>query len=144
MCRCRAASPYHIETRADARAALLDISRGVDPKAKREAARDLAQNQARSTFAAVAKEFLDDHVAGQKAAKQVRAIFKNVLIPVFGKRSITAISSDEAARCIKTIAKTRPYQARHAQACLSKLFSWAIGQHAYGLTVSPCADPPKI
>jgi hypothetical protein len=101
--------------------------KGVDPKVKREAARDLAQSQARSTFAAVANEFLADHVDGQRSASQVRAVFKNELLPVFGKRPITAISSEEAARCIKTIARTRPYQARHAQACYRSFLAGRSG-----------------
>jgi len=55
--------PYPLTTaREDARSMILDMSRGIDPKAKREAVREAEAQSARETFAAVAKEFLADHV----------------------------------------------------------------------------------
>lgn len=117
--------PYSLaDARHDARAAILDISRGIDPKAE--------------TFTALATEFLADHVSSLRSAREVEAAFKNELLPVFGKRSIGAISDAEIARLLKGIAKDRPYQARHIFAYLSKFFHWAIAQRSYGLKISPC------
>src|SRR5580704_2075473 len=102
--------PYSLaDARNDARAAILDISRGIDPKAKREAAQQAKAQAARETFAAVAKEFLADHVSGLRSAREVEAAFKSELFPVFGKRSITHISDADIARLLKAIAKNRPY-----------------------------------
>jgi hypothetical protein len=129
--------PYSLaDARNDARGAILDISRGIDPKAKREAARQAKTQAARETFAAVAKEFLTDHVSGLRSAREVEAAIRNELLPVFGKMPIAGISDADIARLLKGIAKTRPYMARHV---LSKFFRWATAQRCYGVTVSPCA-----
>jgi Arm DNA-binding domain len=78
--------PYSLaNARDDARAAILDISRGIDPKAKREAAEQAEVQSARETLAAVAKDFLADHVSGLRSAREVEAAFKNEILPVFGK-----------------------------------------------------------
>ena len=131
--------PYSLaNARDDARAAILDISRGIDPKAKREAAEQAEVQSARETLAAVAKDFLADHVSGLRSAREIEAAFKNEILPVFGNKPIGDVSDIDVARLIKTIAKDRPYQARHIFAYLSKLFRWAIAQRAYGLKISPC------
>jgi len=132
--------PYSLASaRDDARAAILDISRGIDPKAKREAAQQAKVTAAREMFTAVAKEFLADHVSGLRSAREVEAAFQNELFPVFGKKPIADISDADIARLLKGIAKSRPYMARHVFAYLSKFFRWAIAQRCYGATVSPCA-----
>ena len=132
--------PYSLaNARDDARAAILDISRGIDPKAKREAAQQAKAQAERETFAAVAKEFLADHVSGLRSSREVEAAFQNELFPVFGKKPIADISDADIARLLKAIAKTRPYMARHVFAYLSKFFRWANAQRCYGATVSPCA-----
>jgi integrase len=132
--------PYSLaNARDDARAAILDISRGIDPKAKREAARVADEQAARETFAAVAKDFLVDHVSSLRSAREVEAAFQNELIPILGKRQIAGISDADIARLLKAIAKNRPYMARHVFAYLSKFFRWAIAQRCYGIPASPCA-----
>jgi integrase len=132
--------PYPLSAaRDEARAALLDISRGIDPKAKREAAQQAEATAARETFAAVAKDFLADHVSKLRSAREVEAAFRNKLLPVLGKMPIAGISDAEIARLAKGVAKTSPYMARHVFAYLSKFFRWAIAQRCYGVTVSPCA-----
>lgn len=131
--------PYALsDARDDARAAVLDISRGIDPKAKRESAKQAEAQSLRETFAVVAKEFLADHVSSLRSAREVEAAFKNEILPVFGKKPIAEVSDVEIARMLKTVAKDRPYQARHLFAYLSKFFRWAIAQRSYGLTISPC------
>ena len=80
--------PYSLaDARHNARAAILDISRGIDPKAKREAAKEAETKVARETFAAVAQEFLADHVATLRSAHDVEAAFKNVLAFGYSARS---------------------------------------------------------
>lgn len=55
--------PYSLAAaREDARTAILNISRGIDPKAAREAAKEAEVQSARESFAAVAKDFLAEHV----------------------------------------------------------------------------------
>jgi integrase len=133
--------PYSLaDARVDARAAILDISRGIDPKAKREAAKEAEAKAARETFAAVAHEFLADHVAKLRSAHDVEAAFKNELIPILGERPVADVLDVEVTRLLKDVAKDRPYQARHLYAYLNKFYRWAIAQRVHGVTVSPCAD----
>lgn len=132
--------PYALaDARADARAAILDISRGIDPKAKREAAKEADVQAAKQTFGAVAKDFFEDHVAGLRSAAEVEAAFRREILPSFGKRPVASITDLEIAKLLKAVAKDRPYQARHLFAYLSKFYRWALAQRCYGLAASPCA-----
>lgn len=87
----------------------------------------------------MAAAFLADHVSRLRSARGIEAIFKNEILPVFGKRPITEISDADVARMLKAIAKTRPALGRNAQANLTKFFRWAVAQRCYGLAISPCA-----
>jgi hypothetical protein len=127
------------DLRGIARDMLLDMARGIGPRAKVIAAREARDQSARSTFAAVYKEFVQDHVSGLPSALGVKLVFEAEILPVFGNCPITAIQDFDVAKLVKAVAKTRPYRARHVFAHQSKLFHWAIAQRAYGLTVSPCA-----
>jgi len=132
--------PYPLTTaREDARSMILDMSRGIDPKAKREAVREAEAQSARETFAAVAKEFLADHVVKLRSAREVAAAFENELIPILGKKPVASVSDPDVTRLLKAVAKDRPYQARHLFAFLSKFYKWAFAQRIYGITASPCA-----
>jgi hypothetical protein len=54
----------HADLRDMARTMLLDLAKGIDPKAKALAAREGKEQSPRSTFAAVVADFLAHHVAG--------------------------------------------------------------------------------
>ena len=132
--------PYALsDARDDARAAILDISRGIDPKAKRKAAQAAASKQARETFGVIAEEFLADHVASLRTGKEIEAMFRKTLLPAFGARPIASITSAEIAALIKKIAKIYPHQAKRVHTYIAKLFTWMIEQGTYGLMTSPCA-----
>ncbi len=126
-----------------ARAMLLDMAQGVNPKAKRKAEQAAAAKSAKETFGAIAEEFLADHVAGLRTGREIEAIFRNTLLPAFGTRSVTSFNSDssraEIAHLIRGIAKARPAAAHRVFKNLSKFFNWTIEQGVYGLTISPCA-----
>jgi integrase len=126
--------------RNDQREALSDMVTGVDPREKRKAAARARVQEARSTFAAVAADYLLDHAAELRSRRDIEGAFKNHLLPAFGKRSITEISEQDCARLIKSIAKKHPTLAHHVRAYLSGFFSWALAQHVYGLTISPMVN----
>jgi hypothetical protein len=134
--------PYPLETaREDARAAILDMSRGIDPKAKREAAREAAEQTERERFAVATKDFIETHVTKLRSAGAVEAAFKSYLIPAMGKKTLSSITDDDVVAVIKsTLKKGRPYMARHLFAYLSKFFRWAIAQRCYGIKLSPCSE----
>jgi integrase len=104
-----------------------------------------------NTFERVAEDYIREHVATLESAAEVAATIRRELIPVWRQRAIADLSAQDAAQLIRAI-KTRgndpepgkrkrasggPWAARKAFAAGSHLFNWAIGQHAYGITVSP-------
>jgi integrase len=134
--------PYPLSAaRNDARADLLDICRGIDPKVKREAEREAAERAARETFAVAAKDFLAGHVAKLRSARDIEATFRKYLLPEFGKKPVANITDDDIVRLLKAVAKkSGPYMARNLCAYLSKFFRWAIAQRCYGVRFSPCTE----
>jgi hypothetical protein len=110
------------DLRDKAREMLLDMAKGIDPKAQARAAREAKEQSERSTFSNVAKDFLSDHVAGQRSARSIRQTFDAVILPVLGKLPITAITDQDIVRLIKPIAKVHQYRARNIFAYLHKMF----------------------
>jgi integrase len=132
--------PYPLATaREDARAMVLDMSRGIDPKAKlADQQREDATRQANS-FASVAETFIIKHVRGLKTGPEVEAAIRRELIPKWGPRPITEITRHDVAELIEGIADSgRKYAAHKTFNYVSKLFTWAIARHLYGLEMSPC------
>jgi integrase len=132
--------PYPLSTaREDARAMLLDMSRGVDPKSKQAAKeREDATRQANS-FASVAEAFIQKHVSGLKSGPEVETTIRRELIPKWGNRPIADITRRDVAELIEGIADSgRKYAAHKLFNYASKLFAWAIARHLYGLETSPC------
>ena len=80
------ALPYPLATaREDARAMILDMSRGVDPKAEDAAARIEESARQANSFAAVAEAFIVKHVRGLKTGAEVEATIRRELIPKWGR-----------------------------------------------------------
>ena len=113
--------------REDARAMILDMSRGVDPKAKDAAARIEESARHANSFAAVAEAFIVKHVRGLKTGHEVEATIRRELIPKWGLRPITAITRRDVVEIIGGVADSgRKYAAHKLFNYVSKLFSWAI------------------
>jgi integrase len=133
--------PYPLASaREDARSMVLDMSRGIDPKAKLATKqREDATRQANS-FASVAEKFIAKHVRKLRTGVDVEAAVRRELIGRWGRRPITEITRRDVVELVENIADSgRPYAAHKAFAYTSKLFAWATAQHIYGLETSPCA-----
>ncbi len=129
-----------LETAHDlARAALEDIVRGIDPKARQEARRREEERREKDTFAAVAAEFIKRHVATLERAREVEADFERELTPRWGKRPIGAITRRDVVELVEEVFdRGTPYMARHLLAHVRRLYNWAIAREIYGLEASPC------
>jgi integrase len=127
------------DARLRATAIIAACQIGKDPfEAERQAAAELAQ-QRRSTFEAVADEFIERHVRTLRSARRVEAIIRRELIPRFGKRPLADISRRDIVELLREVTTSgRPAVARQLKAWLSKFFNWAIAQDVYGLENSPC------
>jgi integrase len=159
------------DARAKARTWLADIGRGVDPAERIEAERR-AQDRARATtFAAVVEDYVRIEVLGsggearprQRGAVAITRALRDVLVPLFGARPITALTAGEIMPPIELIGRIgtdralvklgvrrklrrpgrkgrpSPEQARALFAFLKMVFAWAIDAGGFGLEHDPLA-----
>ncbi len=120
-----------------AREALGDISHGVDPKERQEAARKDTARQRANSFAAVAEDFIVRHVRKLRSGADVEASIRRELISRWGQKPISEITRRDVIEAIEAIADKRPATARKIFAHASKLFNWAAARSI--IESSPCA-----
>jgi integrase len=115
------------------------IARGVDPQIQEQRDKQAALRQQRTTFAAVAEDFIKDKLPGERKGREVELEIRREFLPRWGKRPIAEITAQDVRDVVKA-AKDRgaPYQAHNLLVLARRLFSWAIDQHVYGLEASPC------
>lgn len=123
------------------------IRQGVDPQqeAHRRAeevrrAVELQHSKQQSLFAAVAEDYLRRKVAGQRQARAVGRIVRNVLIPAWGDKSVADITRRDVVRLVEQIDDERgaPMYAQAAFGTARTLFNWVINRQIYDLDTSPC------
>jgi integrase len=125
--------------RRKAREWLETLRRGVDPREEEERQRVAKLRERRNTFAAVAEDFINDKLPGERKGREVERDIRREFLPRWGKLAITQVIDAHVREVVKA-AKDRgsPYQAHNLLTTARRLFSWAIDQRAYGLENSPC------
>jgi len=124
-------------TRARAWRDLID--QGIDPKAHEASQRREEIRKQQTTFGAVAEDFIERHVSGQRRGKDTAREIRNVLIGQWGDRPIAGIARQDVVSLIDAIARRpAPYLAHVVLGHIRSLFNWAINRGAYGLETSPC------
>jgi integrase len=136
--------PYPLATaREDARAMILDMARGVDPKVKAAAKQFEDAARQANIFSAVTEDFIKKHVRGLKTGPEVEAAIRRELVTRWGEKPITEITRRDVVETIEAIADSgRLGTARKIHAYVSKLFSWAIARSI--LEASPCVKPGAL
>jgi integrase len=137
---------YGALTLEQARAKAADwldlIRKGIDPAVAEENVRQAALKQQvqkkERSFAAVAEAFIEEKLPGERKGKEVEREIRNVFLPAWSAKPVDEITDLDVLSIIKTKKRTAPTQARNLLATVKRLFSWAIDQRVYGLTVSPC------
>jgi integrase len=126
-------------SREKARAWRNLIFRGLDPADQEERERQAALRQQRTTFTAVAEDFIKDKLPAERKGREVELEIRREFLPRWGKRPVTEITALDVRNVVKA-AKDRgaPYQAHNLLVLARRLFAWAIDQHVYGLENSPC------
>jgi integrase len=115
------------------------IASGFDPRAMEERQRQAEHRQQRTTFGAVAEDFIRDKLPAERKGREVEKDIRREFMPVWGRRPIAEIAPLDVRNVIKAIKdRGAPYQAHNLLGTASRLFSWAIDQHVYGLETSPC------
>lgn len=130
-----------VDARAKARSWLALLAQGIDPADReREIQATVARSRA-NTFAAVLEDFVTDKLAGERQGRWVERNLRRVFIPILGPRPIAEITAGEIVAVIRqTKQRGKPAMARALLGDVTRIFAWAIDQHIYGLTVSPCAN----
>jgi integrase len=115
------------EARQRARAVLMEMQDGVDPRTRKaEEARTAAAEKA-STFAAVAEAFITRHVHSKRTARTIERLIRRELIPRWGSRPIARITRADVIGLIDEIVdRGHPEGARYVLAYTRRLFGWAV------------------
>jgi integrase len=115
------------------------IGRGIDPQIQVERERQTALRKQRTTFAAVAEDFIRDKLPAERKGREVERDIRREFLPLWSKRPITEITALDVRNLVKTVVdRGATYQAHNLLTTARRLFSWAIDQQVYGLDASPC------
>jgi integrase len=146
----RAMGEYGAISLADARGkaqAWLDlIGKGIDPQDDEDRKRNAELQKRKNTFLAVAEDFIAEKLRTERKGREVERDIKREFIPIWKGLPITEITDLQVLSVIKTKQRAAPAQARNLLGIAKRLFSWAVDQRCYGLTVSPAdtLKPTKI
>jgi integrase len=115
------------------------IKRGIDPQIHEERQRQTALRKQRTTFTAVAEDFIKDKLPAERKGREVELEIRREFLPQWGNRPVTEITALDVRNVVKAVKdRGAPYQAHNLLVLARRLFSWAIDQHVYGLESSPC------
>ena len=100
--------------RRKAREWLETLRRGVDPREEEERQRAAKLRERRNTFAAVAEDFINDKLPGERKGREVERDIRREFLPRWGKLAITQVIDAHVREVVKA-AKDRgsPYQAHN-------------------------------
>ena len=115
------------------------IKRGIDPAQEEERERTAELRKQKTTFTAVAEDFIREKLPNESKGREVERDIRRVFIPVWGKRPAVDITALDVRTVIKRVRdEGKIYQAHNLLGYARRLYNWAIGQHCYGIDTSPC------
>jgi integrase len=115
------------------------VRQGIDPKTEEERLKNLEIRKQQTTFEAVAEDFIERHVKGQRKARETEREIRNELINQWGGRPIASITRGDVVALVEAVARRpAPYVAHIVLGHARLLFNWAINRGTYGLEASPC------
>ncbi len=115
------------------------IEAGRDPQVEQERAQLEAQRRRKTTFRAVANDFIAGKLSKERKGAEVAREVRNELIEAWGDLPLTDITDEHVAGLVKRKARTAPGQARNLLGTAKRLFQWAVDQRDYGIKISPAA-----
>lgn len=127
------------EARAKARAWLLTISSGEDPRALEKARREAESERRDMTFGSVMEDYLRLHVAKTRKATDVTREIRKELLPRWKDKPLSEVTRRDVKKMIAEILERgATYQAHHCLGHARTFFNWAIDEEIYGIESSPC------
>jgi integrase len=118
------------EARQRARALLMELQDGVDPRARRAAEARAAARETASSFANVAENFIVRHVRSKRTARAIERLIRRELIPRWGERPIASITrADVIALVDEIVDRGHLGMAHQVFIYTRRLFGWAIPRY---------------
>ena len=114
------------------------LREGIDPQAEADRRKGEEGKAVKATFAAVAEEYIRDHVVKKRKGAEVARDIRREFIARWGARPIASITRGDVIAMVREVKARAPYQARNLLGYAKTLFDWAIEQSAYGIESSPC------
>jgi len=125
--------PTPDEARRSARDALSQVRLGADPAAERHAIRR------QITVAALAEEFIADHVRAKRKASTAadyERILRSLVVPQIGTRKVDAVTRAAIGQ-LHVALKATPYQANRMLAVVGSMFAFAAARHIVPESFNP-------
>jgi integrase len=115
------------------------IAAGIDPAEEEERKRAAELRKRKTTFLAVAEDFIREKLPGERKRREVERDIRREFIPAWGNRPVTDITALDVRAIVKRKRDDgKSYQAHNLLGHIRRLYNWAIGQHVYGIESSPC------
>jgi len=130
------------EARKQANRALNMVSEGKDPVQERKAeeAKAWRERLAAKTFSQLSQQYVEDYAkVHKKSWEEDEWIIDKFLKPEFGTLNVKEITRTHTRSFLRGIAARAPVQANRAQACLRKIFNWAIEEEIIDLEDNPAS-----
>ena len=116
------------------------VKKGIDPAQEEERARSAEIRKGKTTFGAVAEDFIATKLPTERKGKDAEREIRRDLMPPWGDLAITDVTDQHVSALIKAKGRDGKIGARNLLALIKRFFRWATAQPEYGLAVSPCAN----
>jgi integrase len=128
------------EARARTPEVLRTLATGRTPRQVKDERRRAEEALVRDTFAAVAEDFVREHLPRLRHARPAEALIRGTLIEAWGPRPASRITRSDVVALVKGVARGRGrYAAHHVYAQVSKMFNWMLANDRGGLDFNPAA-----
>jgi len=121
------------------------VAQGIDPAVEEERERQERLRQRAFTFAAIAEDFINQKLPGERRGRAVEREIRRDLLPTWADKPIALITDTDIIAMVRSkLSRKGPgahsgqSAARNLLALLKRFFRWVIAQRTYGLTTSPC------
>lgn len=115
------------------------VAKGVDPSVQEERDRAAEIQKRKTTFGAVAEDFIRDKLPAERKGKDVENEIRRELLPKWKSKPIADITDVDVLTLVKAKARKFKVAAKNLFALIKRFFRWAVAQRIYGITTSPCA-----
>jgi integrase len=119
------------------------VASGIDPSDQEEAERRAQIVRRKTTFGAVAEDFIREKLPSERKGEDVEREIRLDLLPKWESLPITEITDLHISGLIKSKGRAgrgKKAGARNLLALVKRLFRWVTAQPEYGLKVSPAAN----